>query len=30
MRILVRSGLNTAQALERLRAELAGDPESTT
>ena len=26
-RILVRSHLNTAQALERLRAELAGDPE---
>jgi UDP-N-acetylglucosamine acyltransferase len=26
-RILVRSRLNTAQALERLRAELAGDPE---
>jgi UDP-N-acetylglucosamine acyltransferase len=27
MRLLVRSGLNTAQALERIRAELAGDPE---
>jgi UDP-N-acetylglucosamine acyltransferase len=27
VRILVRSRLNTAQALERLRAELAGDPE---
>lgn len=27
MRILVRSKLNTAQALERLRAELAGDPD---
>lgn len=26
VRILVRSRLNTAQALERLRAELAGDP----
>jgi UDP-N-acetylglucosamine acyltransferase len=27
VRILVRSGLNTTQALEKLRAELAGDPE---
>jgi UDP-N-acetylglucosamine acyltransferase len=27
VRILVRSRLNTAQALERLRAELAGDPQ---
>ena len=27
VRILVRSGLNTPQALERLRAELAGDPD---
>jgi UDP-N-acetylglucosamine acyltransferase len=27
MRLLVRSGLNTAQALEKIRAELAGDPE---
>lgn len=27
VRILVRSGLNTAQALERLRAELGGDPD---
>jgi len=27
IRLLVRSGLNTAQALERIRAELAGDPE---
>lgn len=27
MRLLVRSGLNTAQALERVRAELGGDPE---
>ena len=26
MRILVRSRLNTAQALEQIRAELAGDP----
>jgi len=27
LRLLVRSGLNTAQALERIREELAGDPE---
>lgn len=27
VRILVRSGLNTPQALERLRAELGGDPD---
>ncbi|HYG63034.1 MAG TPA: acyl-ACP--UDP-N-acetylglucosamine O-acyltransferase [Thermoanaerobaculia bacterium] len=27
VRILVRSGLNTSQALERMRAELAGDPD---
>jgi UDP-N-acetylglucosamine acyltransferase len=27
VRLLVRSGLNTAQALARLRAELAGDPD---
>ncbi len=27
VRLLVRSGLNTRQALERLRAELAGEPE---
>lgn len=27
VRLLVRSGLNTAQALERIRAELAGDPD---
>jgi UDP-N-acetylglucosamine acyltransferase len=27
LRLLVRSGLNTAQALEKMREELAGDPE---
>ncbi len=27
IRLLVRSGLNTAQALERIRAELTGDPD---
>jgi len=27
LRLLVRSGLNTTQALEQIRAELAGDPE---
>lgn len=27
LRLLVRSGLNTAQALERIRAEVGGDPE---
>jgi UDP-N-acetylglucosamine acyltransferase len=27
VRILVRSGLNTSQALERMRQELAGDPD---
>jgi UDP-N-acetylglucosamine acyltransferase len=27
LRLLVRSGLNTAQALARIREELAGDPD---
>jgi UDP-N-acetylglucosamine acyltransferase len=30
VRLLVRSGLNTRQALERIRAELAGDPHVQT